>query len=138
MINYCVSMGVDLERGPLTNLDNKLAQEMTEQEGEAMDSNKMSRSIAEKTAKLHRSGVNIWPKRDKKNLRFVQLKTHNFRSIISISLQILYLIKIVRIGLPVNRVEKFYSTTKGRRISLFKTPNSQTTPFLSVQIIPYI
>ena len=87
MINYCVSMGVDLERGPLTNLDNKLAQEMTEQEGEAMDSNKMSRSIAEKTAKLHRSGVNIWPKRDKKNLRFVQLKTHNFRSIISISLQ---------------------------------------------------
>ena len=44
-------MGVDLERGPLTNLDNKLASELAEKEG---DTNKMSQSIAEKTAKLHR------------------------------------------------------------------------------------
>ena len=44
-------MGVDLERGPLTSLDNKLAEDA----GLAItDSNKMSRSIAEKTAKLHR------------------------------------------------------------------------------------
>jgi len=45
------SMGVDLERGPLTSLDNKLAEDA----GLAItDSNKMSRSIAEKTAKLQR------------------------------------------------------------------------------------
>ena len=44
-------MGVDLERGPLTSLDNKLAEDA----GLAItDSNKMSRSIAEKTAKLQR------------------------------------------------------------------------------------
>lgn len=42
------SMGVDLERGPITTLDNKLADEGF------TDSNKMSLSIAEKTAKLHR------------------------------------------------------------------------------------
>ena len=41
-------MGVDLERGPVTTLDNKLAEEGF------TDSNKMSQSIAEKTAKLHR------------------------------------------------------------------------------------
>ena len=41
-------MGVDLERGPITTLDNKLADEGF------TDSNKMSLSIAEKTAKLHR------------------------------------------------------------------------------------
>ena len=43
-------MGVDTERGPLTSLDNKLA------EDGITDSNKMTRSssIAEKTAKLHR------------------------------------------------------------------------------------
>ena len=38
------SMGVDLETGPVSALDNKLAE----------DSNKVSESIAEKTAKLHR------------------------------------------------------------------------------------
>jgi len=48
------SMGVDLERGPLTNLDNKLASELAEKESDTMDTNKMSQSIAEKTAKLHR------------------------------------------------------------------------------------
>ena len=37
-------MGVDLERGPVASLDNQ----------EAKDSNKVSESIAEKTAKLHR------------------------------------------------------------------------------------
>ena len=37
-------MGVDLERGPVASLDNQ----------EAQDSNKVSESIAEKTAKLHR------------------------------------------------------------------------------------
>ena len=37
-------MGVDLERGPVASLDNQ----------EAEDSNKVSESIAEKTAKLHR------------------------------------------------------------------------------------
>ena len=37
-------MGVDLERGPVASLDNKAAE----------DSNKVSESIAEKTAKLHR------------------------------------------------------------------------------------
>ena len=47
-------MGVDLERGPLTNLDNKLASELAEKESDTMDTNKMSQSIAEKTAKLHR------------------------------------------------------------------------------------
>jgi len=42
------SMGVDLDKGPLTNLDNKLA------DNDLPDTNKMSESIAEKTAKLHR------------------------------------------------------------------------------------
>ena len=42
------SMGVDLDRGPITNLDNKLAEDMSERQ------NIMSQSIAEKTAKLHR------------------------------------------------------------------------------------
>ena len=37
-------MGVDLERGPVASLDNSRAE----------DSNKVSESIAEKTAKLHR------------------------------------------------------------------------------------
>ena len=41
-------MGVDLDKGPITNLDNKLA------DNELPDTNKMSESIAEKTAKLHR------------------------------------------------------------------------------------
>ena len=41
------SMGVDLERGPVANLDNKLTENIA-------DSNKVSESIAEKTAKLHR------------------------------------------------------------------------------------
>ena len=41
-------MGVDLDRGPITNLDNKLAEDMSERQ------NIMSQSIAEKTAKLHR------------------------------------------------------------------------------------
>ena len=54
MIDYLFSMGVDLERGPLTNLDNKLASELAEKEGDTVDTNKMSQSIAEKTAKLHR------------------------------------------------------------------------------------
>ena len=40
-------MGVDLERGPVANLDNKLTENIA-------DSNKVSESIAEKTAKLHR------------------------------------------------------------------------------------
>ena len=41
-------MGVDVERGPVTNLDNKLLEEE--------ETNKLTRSssIAEKTAKLHR------------------------------------------------------------------------------------
>merc|ERR1719297_226784 len=43
------SMGVDLDRGPLTNIDNKLAEDMSERQ-----QNIMSHSIAEKTAKLHR------------------------------------------------------------------------------------
>lgn len=38
------SMGVDIDRGPITELDNK----------KGRDNNKMSESIAEKTAKLHR------------------------------------------------------------------------------------
>ena len=42
-------MGVDLDRGPITNLDNKLAEDMSERQ-----QNIMSQSIAEKTAKLHR------------------------------------------------------------------------------------
>ena len=42
------SMGVDLDKGPITNLDNKLA------DNDLPDTNKMSESIAEKTAKLHR------------------------------------------------------------------------------------
>ena len=42
-------MGVDLDRGPLTNIDNKLAEDMSERQ-----QNIMSHSIAEKTAKLHR------------------------------------------------------------------------------------
>ena len=39
-----MGVGVDLETGPVSTLDNKLAE----------DSNKVSESIAEKTAKLHR------------------------------------------------------------------------------------
>ena len=43
------SMGVDLDKGPITNLDNKLVAD-----NDLPDTNKMSESIAEKTAKLHR------------------------------------------------------------------------------------
>ena len=41
-------MGVDLERGPVSTLDNKTLTE------NMADSNKVSESIKEKTAKLHR------------------------------------------------------------------------------------
>lgn len=46
------SMGVDLDKGPLTNLDNDLLTDM--RDNQLSDTNKMSESIAAKTAKLHR------------------------------------------------------------------------------------